>query len=33
MFYIMSSVSFGYNGGNEWMVAYYTFTKRQRALA
>jgi cyclopropane-fatty-acyl-phospholipid synthase len=28
MFYIMSSVSFGFNGGNEWMVAYYTFKKR-----
>lgn len=28
MFYLMSSVSFGFNGGNEWMVAYYTFKKR-----
>ena len=32
MFYLMSSVSFGFNGGNEWMVAYYTFTKRHRGL-
>lgn len=29
MFYIMSSVSFGYGSGNEWMVAYYTFSKRR----
>ena len=28
MFYIMSSVSFGFNKGKEWMVAYYTFSKR-----
>lgn len=28
MFYIMSSEAFGLNGGQEWMVAYYLFTKR-----
>ena len=28
MFYIMSSVSFGFNKGKEWMVAYFTFSKR-----
>jgi hypothetical protein len=32
MFYIMSSESFGYNGGNEWMVAYHLFTKRAGVL-
>jgi len=30
MFYLMSSVSFGFNGGNEWMVAYYTMSKRAK---
>eukprot|EP00614_Pseudopedinella_elastica_P000282 CAMPEP_0172602146 /NCGR_PEP_ID=MMETSP1068-20121228/22361_1 /TAXON_ID=35684 /ORGANISM="Pseudopedinella elastica, Strain CCMP716" /LENGTH=363 /DNA_ID=CAMNT_0013403425 /DNA_START=15 /DNA_END=1106 /DNA_ORIENTATION=- len=30
MFYLMSSVSFGFNGGNEWMVAYYTMSKRNK---
>jgi len=29
MFYLMSSMSFGFGGGNEWMVAYYTFKKRR----
>lgn len=24
----MSSESFGFNGGSEWMIAYYLFTKR-----